>query len=99
MKNPYIEYINELQANLQAIRRPHNEFLAAAKRTRDIYNPIIDLSEIGRPYLEAMEQLQRNLAFFRTFDYTRTIEEQGSTTRAKKLKPKEDIRLLFGDIY
>ena len=94
MKNPYIEYFNELQARLEAISRPHNEALAFTKKIRDMHAHAIDFSGLTRTHREAMEQLQRNLSLIHTLRYTRTIEDEEECTT-----PGEDIRLLFGDIY
>ena len=105
--NNTLRYFNRLQADLQAIRRPYNEALAITKTVREMAAPQINLLELTRPHREAMEQLQRNLSLIHTLRYTRIIEGERSgapTSKktkpsTKKLKPKGDIRLLFGDIY
>ena len=98
--NNTLRYFNQLQADLQAIRRPYNEALAITKTIREMVAPQINLRELTRSHREAMEQIQRNLSFIHTLRYTRTIEgERCSEETSEKPESKEDTRLLFGDIY
>ncbi|MYB26631.1 MAG: hypothetical protein F4X32_03880 [Candidatus Dadabacteria bacterium] len=110
MKNPYIEYIEELQAQLEAISQPHNEIRALGRILQDIDGIRetgvrlqklcnIDLPDIGKLQRETMEQLNHTLSLLPTPSpyYTRVIEDEEEGI-SKDLESKEDFMLLFGDM-
>ena len=95
MKNPYIEYINELQANLQAIRRPHNEIRAIGRVISEMCTARRDFQNIVQQHQATINSVQRTLSLLPTFNDTVRIEKLRGGGLSGKRKNRDFTRFDF----